>query len=144
LIPGALSGDNSTPMQSWAPLVLVACAVVVTAALVPAILAARRALRRADAVLAIVEQELRPLIGQAHGLTEDFRDLAREVRREVVRIGDVTERVQTVADGVGRVAAGLAGLTRAGQLVGLAAGLRRGVDIFVQRLRREQGDHHGS
>jgi hypothetical protein len=38
---------------------------------------------------------------------------------------------------------GLAGLARAGQIVGLAAGLRRGVDVFVQRLRRE-GDHDGN
>ena len=130
-------------MQSWAQLVLILCAVAVTAALVPAILAARRAVRRADAVLEIVEQELRPLIGQAHGLTEDIRELTRETRREVARVGEVTESVQVAADGLGRVAAALAGLTRAGQLVGLAAGLRRGVDIFVQRLRRGQGDHDG-
>src|SRR5713101_298195 len=130
-------------MQSWAQLVLIACAVVLTAALVAAILALRRALRRMDAVLAIVEQELRPLIGQAHGLTEDVRELTRESRREVARIGEVTEHVERVADGLGRVVTGLAGLTRAGQIVGLAAGLRRGVDVFVNRLRREQGDDDG-
>jgi hypothetical protein len=38
---------------------------------------------------------------------------------------------------------GLAGLTRAGQLVGMAVGLKRGFDVFVQRLSKEQGDHHG-
>ena len=130
-------------MQPWALLVLVACAVVLTAALVSAILALRRALRRTDAVLEIVEQELRPLIGQANGLTQEMRDLTRETRREVERVGDVTEHVQTVADGLGRVVVGLAGFSRAGQIVGLAAGLRRGVDVFVQRLRRE-GDHDGN
>ena len=130
-------------MQPWALLVLVACAVVLTAALVSAILALRGALRRTDAVLEIVEQELRPLIGQANGLTQEMRDLTRETRREVERVGDVTEQVQTVADGLGRVVVGLAGFSRAGQIVGLAAGLRRGVDVFVQRMRREQGDSDG-
>lgn len=130
-------------MHSWAQLVLVACAVALTAALVAAILALRQALRRTDAVLAIVEQELRPLIGQVHGLTEDVRELTRESRREMARVGEVTEHVERVADGVGRMVTGLASLTRAGQIVGLAAVLRRGVDVFVHRLRREQGDHDG-
>jgi len=130
-------------MQPWAQVVLIVCAVALTAALVAAILALRRTLTRTEAVLAIVEQELRPLVGQVHGLTDEIRELTRESRHEVVRIGEVTERVQTVADGLGRVVVGLAGLTRAGQIVGLAAGLRRGVEVFVRRLRREQGDHDG-
>ena len=145
-------------MQPWAQLVLVACAVAVSGAVVAAFLALRRTLRRTDAVLEIVEQELRPLIGQANGLTEEMRDLTRETRREVERVGadersqqrrtvervgEVTEQVQTVAEGLGRVVMGLAGLTRAGQVIGLAAGLRRGVDVFVQRLRRGQGDDDG-
>ena len=130
-------------MQPWAQLVLVVCAVAVSGALVAAILALRQTLRRTDAVLEIVEQELRPLIGQANGLTEEIRDLTRETRREVERVGEVTEQVQTVAEGLGRVVTGLAGLTRAGQVIGLAAGLRRGVDVFVQRLRRGQGDDDG-
>jgi uncharacterized protein YoxC len=130
-------------MQPWAQIVLVVCAVAVTVALVAAILALRQTLRRTGAVLEIVEQELRPLIGQVNGLTEEMRDLTRESRREVERVGEVTEQVQTVAEGLGRVVMGLAGLTRAGQVIGLAAGLRRGVDVFVKRLRRGQGDDDG-
>ncbi len=131
-------------MQPWAQIVLIACAVALTVALVAAIAALRRTLQRTDAVLEIVEQELRPLIGQANGLTQEMRDLTRETRHEVERVGEVTERVQTVADGLGRVVTGLAGFSRAGQIVGLAAGLRRGVDVFVQRLRRERGDDDGN
>ncbi|HXH84174.1 MAG TPA: hypothetical protein VNN07_14805 [Candidatus Tectomicrobia bacterium] len=130
-------------MHAWAEGVLVACVVAVTAALVPAILAVRRTMRRLEAVLGIVEQELRPVIGQLHGLTEDVRALTREARDEVAEVRAVTERLTVVADGVGRLVGGLAGLTRVGQVLGLAAGLRRGVDVFVGRLRREQGDHHG-
>jgi uncharacterized protein YoxC len=131
-------------MLPWAQAVLIVCAVVLTAALVAAILALRRALRRTDAVLAIVEQELRPLIGQAHGLTDEMRDLTRETRREVERIGEVTEHVESAAAGASRVVVALGGLARAGQVIGLAAGLWRGVDVFVSRLRRDEGDNsHG-
>jgi uncharacterized protein YoxC len=130
-------------MQPWAQLVLIACAVALTAALVSAVLALRGALRRTDAVLEIVEQELRPLIGQVHGVTQEVRELTHEARLEVGRIGEVTEQVQAVAAGLAKVVAGLAGLARVGHVVGLAGGLRRGVDVFVQRLRREQGEDDG-
>ena len=129
-------------MPPWVLVVLVACAVALTAALLPTILALRRTLRRAEVVLAIAEQELRPLIGQAHALTEDVRLLTRETSEQIERVGEVTERVNAAADGMSRVVTGLAGLTRIGQLVGVAAGLKRGIDVFVQRLSKEQGDHH--
>jgi hypothetical protein len=131
-------------MQPWSQLVLIACAVALTAAVVSAVLALRGALRRTDALLGIVEQELRPLIAQVHGVTEEVRDLTRELRLEVKRVGDVTESVQAVTDGLGRIVVGLSGLARVGQIVGLATGLRRGVDVFVQRLRRERGENDGN
>ena len=93
-------------MLPWVQIVLIVCAAALTAALVAAILAARATLRHAASVLEIVEQELRPLVGQIHGLTDDVRDLTRETRREVERIGEVTEHVQTAADGVGRIVVG--------------------------------------
>ncbi len=130
-------------MQPWAQAVLVGCAVVLTAAVVPAVLALRRMARRAETVLTIVEQELRPLIGQVHALAEDVRTLTREASDEVERVGEMTERVNAVADGVGRAVTGLAGLTRAGQLIGVAAGLKKGFDVFVSRFSKNQGDHHG-
>jgi hypothetical protein len=130
-------------MQPWTQLVLVACAVALTAALVSAVLALRGALRRTSAVLGIVEQELRPLIAQLHGVTEEVRELTHEARLEMKRVGEVTERLQAVADGLGRVVGGLTGLARVGQVVGLAAGVRRGVDVFVDRLRGKQGDDDG-
>jgi hypothetical protein len=130
-------------MQPWAQAVLVACAVALTAALVPAIMALRRAARRVETVLTIVEQELRPLIGQAHALTEDVRLLTRETSEEVERVREVTERVNIVAEGVGRLMSGLAGFARVGQLIGVAAGVKRGVEVFVSRFSKEQGDHHG-
>ena len=130
-------------MPPWVIMVLVVCALALTVVLVPTILALRRTLRRAEVVLTIAEQELRPLIGQAPARTEDVRLLTREASHEIERVGEVTERVSAAAVGISRMATGLAGLTRAGQLIGMAAGLKRGFDVFVQRLSKEQGDHHG-
>jgi uncharacterized protein YoxC len=129
-------------MPPWVAIVLVACAVALTATLIPTILALRRTLRRAEVVLAIAEQELRPLIGQAHALTEDVRLLTREASQEIERVGEVTERVNAAADGMSRVVTGLAGLTRVGQAIGMAAALKRGVEVFVHRLSKEEGDQH--
>ena len=130
-------------MAGWLALVLAACAVAVSTAAVLAILSARRTVDRAGAVLAIVERELGPLSTEARGLTSDARALTQETTRELRRAGDVIERVHAAADGVGRVVSAVAGLTRAGQIVGIAAALRRGLDVFVSRLRKEGGNHHG-
>jgi hypothetical protein len=130
-------------MPGWLLIVLAACAVAVTAAIVLAILSARRALERTSAILAVVELELGPLVVEARGLTADARALTQEATREMRRVGDVIERVHETADGMGRVVTAVAGLTRAGQIIGIAAGLRRGLDVFVHRLRKEGGNHHG-
>ena len=123
-------------MPPWLWVVLIGCAVALTAALVSAVMALRGALRRTDAVLTIVEQELRPLIGQIHGITGEVRQLTHEARLEAVRVGEVTEHLQAVSGGLARLVVGLSGLARIGEVVGLAGSLRRGVEVFVQRLRR--------
>ena len=121
-------------MPYWAATSLSLAALILLLVLVAAVVALRRVAQRAEAILAIVEQELRPLIGQAHALTEDVRALTRQAGRELERIGAVAERVDTIADGLGRFVGTLSGLTRAGQIVGVAAGLKKGIDVFVNRL----------
>ena len=128
-------------MPFWVQLLLSLASLALLVALVAAVWALRGVARRAEAVLAIVEQELRPVIGQAVALTEDVRSLTRDASRELERVGAVTDRVDDIAGAVGRIVATLSGLTRAGQIVGVAAGLKKGIDVFVQRLRN-QGDHH--
>lgn len=129
-------------MHPWAQLVIVVCVLAVTVALVAALVALRRAGERADRVLALAEQELKPLAEEAEGLLRDVRSLSREARGEVERMSVLTERAQDLSDGVGRVLAAVAGLTRAGQLVGVIAGVRAGLDVFLHRLRKQQGDNH--
>jgi hypothetical protein len=128
-------------MPFWVQMLLSLAAFALLLALVAAVWALRGVAQRAEAVLAIVEQELRPLIGQALALTEDVRGLTREAGRELERVGAVTDRVEDVATGVGRIVMTLGSLTRAGQIVGVAAGVKKGIDVFVHRLRH-QGDHH--
>jgi uncharacterized protein YoxC len=128
-------------MPFWVQLLLSLASLALLVALVAAVWALRGVAQRAEAVLAIVEQELRPVIGQAVALTEDVRSLTRDASRELERVGAVTDRVDDIAGAVGRIVATLSGLTRAGQIVGVAAGLKKGIDVFVQRLRN-QGDHH--
>jgi len=127
-------------MPFWVQLLLSLASLALLLALVAAVWALRGVARRAEAVLTIVEQELRPVIGQAVALTEDVRSLTRDASRELERVGAVTDRVDDIAGAVGRIVGTLSGLTRAGQIVGMAVGLKKGIDVFVQRLR--QGDHH--
>jgi hypothetical protein len=128
-------------MPFWVQMLLSLAAFALLVALVAAVWALRGVAQRAEAVLAIVEQELRPLIGQGLALTEDVRGLTREAGRELERVGAVTDRVEVIAAGLGRIVTTVGSLTRAGQIVGVAAGLKRGIDVFVHRLRH-QGDHH--
>jgi uncharacterized protein YoxC len=126
-------------MHPWAQAVLIVCAVAVTVVLVPALVALRRASERAERLLALAEQELRPLATDVHGLVEDVRALSHETRDEVARVGALTDRIADLSGSLGRVLAAVAGLTRAGQLVGVAAGIKTGLDVFLHRLRKQQG-----
>jgi uncharacterized protein YoxC len=130
-------------MPIWLSLVLAGCTVAISLAIVLVLLSVRRVVQRTGAILAVVEHELGRLSGEARGLTEDARALTQKTTRELKRVGDVVERVREAADGVARVTTALAGLTRARQLVGVATALRRGIDVFVQRMRKEGGNHHG-
>ena len=125
-------------MPGWFTAILALCAVALTAAAVPLLVALLRTVRRAEAVLGIVERELSPLVAELHGLTDALRDVVRETEQELKRVGVIVDRLDDVAAGVARVVTALAGLTRAGQLFSLAAAIRKGVDVFVERLRNRE------
>jgi uncharacterized protein YoxC len=130
-------------MPVWLALVLAGSALAISIALVLTLLSARRALERTGAILTIVERELTPLATEARGLAADARDLTQETTRELKRAGDVVERVHDAADGVVRIVNAVAGVTRVGQVLGMAVAVRRGLEVFVQRMRKEGGNHHG-
>src|SRR3989442_3871178 len=89
-------------MPFWAQMLLSVAAFALLLALIAAVWALRGVAQRAEAVLTIVEQELRPLIGQAVALTEDVRALTREAGPEPGRFGTLTERIEGIAIRLGR------------------------------------------
>jgi hypothetical protein len=131
-------------MPFWFALVLALCAVAVTAALVPLLLGLLRAVRRAESVLGVVEHQLPPLMTELHALGDALHDTIRDLQQELKRVGALTDRVEDAAAGVARVVNALSGLTRAGQLIGLAVGLKKGLEVFVQRFRGQEGGSHGT
>jgi hypothetical protein len=140
---GAIARHNPISMH-WALQLVIGLAVLALAgAGVALLLAARRAAVRAERVLDVVERDLPPLAVEARELATDLRRLSRQIHDEVGRVSLLTARAAELADGVGRIVSGVAGLTRAGQLVGIAAGLKTGLEVFLHRLRRHEGDNHG-
>ena len=129
-------------MPPWLQALLGLGLLALVAALIAAVLALRQLALRAEAVLAIVEAELRPLAARTHALADEARGLTHEARAAVQRIQTATDRLSELIHGVVRVLVAMHGFTRAGQLVGLAVGLRRGVNVFVQRMRRREGGNH--
>lgn len=137
------SVDNAEAVSPWVPVLLSLCAVGLTIALVLALLALRRAALGLERVLARVEQEIAPLAAECRAIGEDVRMLTREASQEVERVRSITNRIDVLLEGVARLLVAVGGLTRVGQVVGIIAGVRKGVDVFVKRLQRHQGDQHG-
>ena len=114
---------------------LVLCAVAVTIALVPTLLAIWRAATRAEAVLGEVERQVRPLSAEVEALTREVRGLSHQATVELARVSGVLQGLEDVSLKIGRLAGFALGVTRVGQMAGLAAGLKRGASVFVSRLR---------
>lgn len=143
LLTSSVSAPIIPAVDTWLQVVIAVCLLAVTLALVPTLLSLRRVAKRSERLLALVEADLLPLAGRLESLVEELQALGHDVRNEVARVGALTARAQEISQGVGRVVSGLAGLTRAGQLVGMAAGIKTGLDVFFHRLRRNEGDNHG-
>src|SRR4029453_14889597 len=97
-------------MPFWVQLLLSLASLALLLALVAAVWALRGVAQRAEAVLAIVEQELRRVTGQGIAPTEDLRSPTRDASRELDRVGAVTDRVDDIAGAVGRIVGTLSAL----------------------------------
>lgn len=133
-------------MPTWFYYVLALCVVALTAAVVAAVVYVAAAVRRAERVLRVVQGEIErdvpPLLVGVTELTDELRLLSHEATAELDRIGQITGRVQEVADGAARLLTALSGLTKAGQLIGIVAGVKAFVDVFFHRLRKPRGDRY--
>jgi len=115
--------------------IIVLCVAVVSGVLVWTLLALKKTALRAESVLHMVEREIRPTLSQLESLLADLRDLSQGANDELRRIRVVVRRAEDVSIKVSKVVVALGGLTRFGQYVSLAAGVKKGVDAFVRRLK---------
>ena len=122
-------------MTPLAQAVIVVCIVVLTAVLVSTLLALRKTALRAESVLLEVEREIRPMASQLESLTDELSTLSHSANEELARISLVVRRLEDVSAKVAAVVGVIGGLTRVGRAVGVAAGVKKGLDVFIRRLR---------
>ena len=128
-------GHTPKPMTPLAQAVVVLCIAVVSGVLAATLLAVRRLALRAESVLGVVERELRPMLGRVESATDELRDLTRVANDELRRVGLVVRRAEDVSINLSRLISAITSLTQVGQYAQVAAGVKKGVDVFVRRLR---------
>jgi uncharacterized protein YoxC len=119
--------------------VILACVVALTLVLISTLLSLRKTALRAESVLAQVEREIRPMASELETLTGDLQKLSRNANDNLQRIGGIVDRVEDISVQAARVVGAVGGLTRIGQYAGMAAGVKRGVEVFLHRLKER---HH--
>jgi uncharacterized protein YoxC len=127
------------PMTPLAVGVILACVVALTIVLISTLLSLKRTALRAESVLAQVEREIRPMASELENLTGELQKLSRNANDNLQRIGGIVDRVEDISVQAARVVGAVGGLTRIGQYAGMAAGVKRGVEVFLHRLKER---HH--
>lgn len=115
--------------------VILACVVALTIVLISTLLSIKKTAARAEGVLAQVEREVRPMASELESLTGELQKLSRNANDNLQRIGGIVDRVEDISVQAARVAGAVGGLTRIGQYAGMAAGVKRGVEVFLHRLK---------
>jgi uncharacterized protein YoxC len=119
--------------------IILACVVALTIVLISTLLSVRKTALRAESVLAQVEHEIRPMASEIETLTGELQKLSRNANDNLQRIGGIVDRVEDISVQAARVIGAVGGLTRIGQYAGMAAGVKRGVEVFLHRLKER---HH--
>lgn len=119
--------------------VILACVVALTIVLISTLLSIRKTALRADSVLGQVEREIRPMATELGSLAAELQKLSRNANDNLQRIGGIVDRVEDISVQAARVVGAVGGLTRFGQYAGMAAGVKRGVEVFLHRLKER---HH--
>lgn len=123
------------PMTPLGQAVILVCIVALTIVLISTLLALRKTALRAEGVLHQLEQEIRPMASQVESLTGELRGLSRVATQELERVSIVVRRLEDVSAKTANLLGALGGITRVGQLAGAAVGVKKGLDVFVRRLR---------
>ena len=102
-------------------------------AAIPTLLQVRRTAQTAEQTLATLERELRPLSAQLQGLLQDHRELAQRANRDLREIERLALMAQEVLARLIKLTGLLSGMGTVGRVLGVAQGLRKGLDVFVSR-----------
>ena len=119
--------------------VILACVVALTIVLISTLLSIKKTALRAEGVLAQVEREIRPMASELENLTGELQKLSRNANDNLQRIGGIVDRVEDISVQAARVIGAVGGLTRIGQNAGMAAGVKRVVEVFLHRIKER---HH--
>ena len=119
--------------------VILACVVALTIVLISTLLSIKKTAARAESVLAQVEREIRPMASELETLTGELQKLSRNANDNLQRIGGIVDRVEDISVQAARVVGAVGSFTRIGQYAGMAAGVKRGVEVFLHRLKER---HH--
>jgi len=103
-------------------------------AAIPSLLQLRRTAQAAEQTLATLEREVRPLTSQLHALLQDHRELAQRATRDLRELEGLVLMAQEVIGRLIKLTGILGGIGTVGRVYGLAQGLRKGLDVFIQRL----------
>jgi uncharacterized protein YoxC len=133
-----------TIVEAAAILVAVAFGVLV-GYLVPVLIRARKTLVASEQLLAKMNTDLPPLIGELRAMSQNLNDLTEQARVGVGHasvllhaVGEVGESVQHVHDVVRGSSGSL--LTNMASVV---AGFKAATQVLKERFREKGGDHNG-
>ncbi len=105
-------------------------------AAIPALLQLMRTARTAQQTLTTLEREVRPLAEQLHALLQEHRELAQRATRDLREVEGLLLMVQEALARLLKLTGVLSGVGTVGRVLGVAQGLRKGVDVFIQRLSK--------
>jgi DNA-binding transcriptional MerR regulator len=107
-------------------------------AAIPALLQLRRTAHTAEQTLAAVERELRPLTSQLQGLLQDHRELAQRASRDLREVEGLALMAREILLRLIKLTGLLGSVATVGRVLGVAQGLRKGVDVFISRLSKSK------
>ena len=133
-----------TFVEMAAILVAVAFALLV-GFLVPMLIQVRKTVAESEQLLAKMNNDLPPLIGELRAMSHNVNDLTEQARRGVEHasvllhaVGEVGESVQHVHD----VVKGSSG-TLLTNMASVVAGFKAASQVMKERFREKGGDHNG-
>jgi uncharacterized protein YoxC len=107
-------------------------------AVIPALLQVVRTARAAEQTLTSVDREIRPLTSQVQVLLQEHRNLAQQATKDLRQVEGLVVLAQDTLARLTNLTSLLSSFGTVGRVVGVARGLQKGIDVFVQRLARHR------